>query len=106
MSEGPSETIEELQEIFEGDWDEQAPMMGPPTYWVVREDWGEGNLMLSVDFSPMKDKTGAKLRYTATDFTFTGEVDLEGFAPGEALTKLIATFDKQLATPLLDRVLD
>lgn len=106
MSDGPSDTVEELEAIFEGEWDEQAPMMGPPTYWVVREDWGEGNLMLSVNFSPMKDKTGAKLRYASADFTFTGEVDMGGFAPADALTKLVATFDRQLATPLLERVLE
>jgi len=106
MADGPSETIEELEAIFDGEWDEQAPMMGPPTYWVVRESWEEGNLTLSVDFSPMKDKTGAKLRYSGADFTFTGETETGGFAPADALTKLVATFDKQLAKPLLERVLE
>lgn len=105
MSDGPSDTVEELREVFDGDWDEQAPMMGPPTYWVVREDWDDGNMMLSVNFSPMKDKTDAKLRYSSSNFTFSGELEVGGFAPVEAVTELVATFDKKLAQPLLERVL-
>jgi hypothetical protein len=105
MDTAMSDTIEELEQIFEGDWDEQAPLAGPPTFWAVREKWGEGNMMLSINFSPMKDKTDAKFNFNGSDFSFTGEVDVEGFAPGEALEKLIAKFDNQLATPLLERVL-
>jgi hypothetical protein len=99
-----SDTIEDLEQIFEGDWEEQAPLAGPPTYWAVREKWGDGNLMLSINFSPMKDKTDAKFTFKGSDFTFTGEVDCEGFAPADALTKLVALFDKQLAGPLVERV--
>ncbi|MFB6372538.1 MAG: hypothetical protein ABEN55_05395 [Bradymonadaceae bacterium] len=100
-----SETIEELEQIFDGDWDEQAPLAGPPTFWAVREKWGDGNMMLSINFSPMKDTTGAKFNYKGNDFTFTGEVDVEGFAPADALEKLIAIFDQELADPLMERVL-
>ena len=72
----------------------------------VREDWDDGNLMVSVNFSPMKDKTDAKLRYASSNFTFSGELAVGGFAPVEALTELVATFDKKLAKPLLERVLE
>lgn len=105
MSDEPSETVRELCEIFDADWDERAPMMGPPTYWEVREDWGDGNLRFSVNFSPMKDKTDANLRFAGSDFSFEGELEREGFAPAEALEALVATFDKQLAGPLLERIL-
>mgnify|MGYP006303021327 FL=1 len=99
-----SETIEDLEQIFDGDWEEQAPLAGPPTYWAVREKWGDGNLMLSINFSPMKDKTDAKFTFKGSDFKFSGQVDVEGFAPADTLAKLVATFDKQLARPLIERI--
>ena len=101
-----SETIEKLQHIFEGEWEEQAPLAGPPTFWSIREKMGDGNLMLSINFSPMKDKTDAKFTFNGSDFSFSGEVDLEGFAPADALEKLVVTFDRQLATPFLEHVIE
>jgi len=90
------ERTEELAQIYDAEWEEFAPFMGPPTRWSTSDRREDANLVLSIDFSPLKDKTSASLEVNGSDFSFSGETSLEGFRPADALEKLIDRFDRHL----------
>lgn len=96
-------TLEELEQMFDGEWTESAPLAGPPTQWSLRADLDRANLIVSIDFSPMNDRTSASFDVNASNFSFSGETKLEGFAPTEALRQLLDRFDAFCAAPLKER---
>ncbi|GEM_PF-4249933 len=99
-------TKEQLEEAFTAEWEEQAPMMGPPTYWCARRNWDEAHLELSINFSPFKDRTDASFEINGSAFQFTGETRIDGYGPLEALHQLLDQFERHCASRLEPRADD
>ena len=97
-------TKEKLEEAFTAEWEEQAPMMGPPTYWCARRNWDEAHLELSINFSPFKDRTDASFEISGSDFQFTGETRIDGYGPLDALHQLLDQFETHCIDRLDPRV--
>jgi len=89
-----SDKIETLNAIFEADWEESAPLQGPPTRWSVSERRDEANVIISIDFMPIKNQMNATFEINGSDFTFSGSTSTEGYQPDEALEQLLETFDR------------
>jgi hypothetical protein len=93
MSDETSETIETLESIFDADWEESAPLEGPPTRWSVNERRDDANVIVSIDFMPIKNDMNATFEINGSDFSFKGKTSIEGYKPGEALEQLLDRFE-------------
>ncbi len=88
-----SDAIQKLDAIFEADWEESAPLKGPPTRWSANKRLDDANVIISIDFMPIKNDMNATFEVNGSDFSFSGETSIEGYHPDEALEQLLDRFE-------------